>query len=107
MRDGLPQPVNTPELRFDCADERKFDVVEEVKARLQEAGAKFIRHRRRARQHRRTAGGCCAPPTPSPCWWRAARRADEAGLERLMADLKAALAASGVSLPDEAPAGHH
>jgi phosphomannomutase len=41
MRDGLPQPVNTPELRFDCADERKFDVVEEVKARLKTAGAKF------------------------------------------------------------------
>ena len=41
MRDGLPQPVNTPELRFDCADERKFGVVEEVKARLKTAGAKF------------------------------------------------------------------
>ena len=41
MRDGLPQPVNTPELRFDCPDERKFEVVEEVKARLQKAGAKF------------------------------------------------------------------
>ena len=40
MRDGLPQPVNTPELRFDCADERKFGVVEEVKARLKKAGAK-------------------------------------------------------------------
>jgi len=41
MRDGLPQPVNTPELRFDCPDARKFDVVEEVKGRLQKAGAKF------------------------------------------------------------------
>jgi phosphomannomutase len=41
MRDGLPQPVNTPELRFDCPDERKFGVVEEVKARLKTAGAKF------------------------------------------------------------------
>jgi len=33
--------------------------------------------------------------------------ADEAGLQRLMVDLKAALAASGVSLPDDASAGHH
>ena len=40
MRDGLPQLVNTPELRFDCPDARKFKVVEEVKARLQKAGAK-------------------------------------------------------------------
>src|SRR4030095_6295673 len=41
MRAGLPQPVNTPELRFDCPDARKFGVVEEVKARLTKAGAKF------------------------------------------------------------------
>ncbi len=34
MRDGLPQMFNTPEIRFDCAEERKFKVVEEVKARL-------------------------------------------------------------------------
>jgi phosphomannomutase len=33
--------------------------------------------------------------------------ADDAGLERLMADLKAALAACGVELPDDASSGHH
>jgi phosphomannomutase len=34
MRDALPQMFNTPEIRFDCPDERKFTVVDEVKARL-------------------------------------------------------------------------
>jgi len=34
MRDGLPQMYNTPEIRFDCPEERKFDVVKEVKQRL-------------------------------------------------------------------------
>jgi phosphomannomutase len=34
MRDGLPQMFNTPEIRFDCPEERKFKVVDEVKARL-------------------------------------------------------------------------
>ncbi|MCK5445222.1 MAG: phosphomannomutase/phosphoglucomutase, partial [Rhodospirillaceae bacterium] len=34
LRDQLPQMINTPEIRFDCAEERKFQVVEEVKARL-------------------------------------------------------------------------
>ena len=34
MRDALPQMFNTPEIRFDCAEERKFEVVDEVKARL-------------------------------------------------------------------------
>jgi phosphomannomutase len=39
VRQGLPQVVNTPELRFDCADDRKFAVVEEIAARLRAAGA--------------------------------------------------------------------
>ncbi|MBF0094918.1 MAG: phosphomannomutase/phosphoglucomutase, partial [Alphaproteobacteria bacterium] len=32
--DRLPKPVNTPELRFPCPEERKFAVIDEVKARL-------------------------------------------------------------------------
>jgi phosphomannomutase len=39
MRDRLPAVVNTPELRFPCPEERKFKVVDEVKARLKAAGA--------------------------------------------------------------------
>ena len=42
LRDGLPQPVNTPELRFPCSDTRKFDVVEEVKKRVEASGATII-----------------------------------------------------------------
>lgn len=34
MRDAMPTMVNTPELRIDCEDDRKFTVIEEVKARL-------------------------------------------------------------------------
>jgi phosphomannomutase len=37
--DRMPVMVNTPELRFPCADDRKFAVVDEVKARLSKAGA--------------------------------------------------------------------
>ncbi len=36
LRDAMPQLVNTPELRIDCAEERKFRVVEEVRARLRD-----------------------------------------------------------------------
>jgi phosphomannomutase len=39
FRDSLPNVVNTPELRFPCSEERKFKVVEEVRARLEKAGA--------------------------------------------------------------------
>jgi phosphomannomutase len=36
----LPKLVNTPEIRIDCPDQRKFAVVEEVRARLSASGAK-------------------------------------------------------------------
>ncbi len=34
MLDAMPQMINTPELRFDCPEERKFQIVEEVAERL-------------------------------------------------------------------------
>jgi phosphomannomutase len=40
VRDALPHVLNTPELRFDCDDLRKFAVIEEVAGRLKQAGAK-------------------------------------------------------------------
>ncbi len=39
FRDSLPQVVNTPELRFPCSEQRKFAVVDEVRARLEKSGA--------------------------------------------------------------------
>ncbi|HXZ02232.1 MAG TPA: phosphomannomutase/phosphoglucomutase [Stellaceae bacterium] len=39
FRDRLPAVVNTPELRFPCADTRKFAVIAEVRERLTGAGA--------------------------------------------------------------------
>lgn len=39
IRKSLPQPLNTPELRFPCSEERKFEVVEEVRDRLADTDA--------------------------------------------------------------------
>lgn len=39
LRDALPQLVNTPELRFQVDESRKFKIVEEIKARLKIARA--------------------------------------------------------------------
>ena len=39
VRSALPQVLNTPEVRFDCDDNRKFAVIEEVAARLRKDGA--------------------------------------------------------------------
>jgi phosphomannomutase len=99
LRRGLPRVVNTPELRFACAEERKFAVVGEVAERLRQAAAEVndidgVRVR--------TSDG----------WWllRASNTQDvlvaraesttEAGLARLRAQLAAQLGASGVALPD-------
>ena len=101
LHDGLPGVVNTPELRFPCAEERKGPVIEEVRARLAEAGAQVD-----ATDGVRVLG--------EDGWWllRAsntqdvlvarceARDAD--GLARLKVQLAAQLAASGLSLPDDA-----
>jgi phosphomannomutase len=106
MRDGLAQPVNTPELRFDCADERKFGVVEEVKARLLKAGAKFS-DIDGVRVSTKDGWWLLRASNTQPVLVARCEAADEAGLQRLMVDLKAALASSGVSLPNDASAGHH
>jgi phosphomannomutase len=99
LRDALPEFVNTPELRFDCAEERKFGVVDRVKAYVAARGyeASLIDGVRV-----RTADG----------WWllRASNTqaalvarceaSDEAGLVRLKAALGAALEAAGMDAPD-------
>ncbi len=99
VREALPKVVNTPELRFDCDDTRKFQVVEEVAARL-----------RAARAAVNDIDGVRVLTDDG--WWllrasntqavlvaRAEAR-DEAGLERLKAALTHQLEASGLAAPD-------
>ncbi|MBV8190051.1 MAG: phosphomannomutase/phosphoglucomutase [Alphaproteobacteria bacterium] len=106
MRDGLPQPVNTPELRFDCPDERKFAVVDEVKGRLQKQSAQFS-DIDGVRVSTKDGWWLLRASNTQPVLVARCEAADQAGLERLMADLKGALGASGITLPDEPSAGHH
>jgi phosphomannomutase len=99
LRLGLPMVVNTPELRFPCAESRKFAVVGEVGERLRRAAAEIVDI---DGVRVRTADG----------WWllRASNTQDvlvaraesinEGGLARLKAELASQLAASGVALPD-------
>ncbi len=106
MRDGLPQPVNTPELRFDCPDADKFRIVDEVKARLVKAGA-TLSDIDGVRVSTRDGWWLLRASNTQPVLVARCEAADDAGLERLKSDLKGALAACGVDLPDEASAGHH
>ncbi len=107
IRTELPNVVNTPELRFDCPEERKFRVIEEVAARLRETGADVVTI---DGVRVRTADGWWllrASNTQAVLVARAEATSAE-GLERLKQDLTAQLEASDLQAPDfsGANAGH-
>jgi len=95
LRGEMPALVNTPELRFQVDESRKFAVVDEVKQRLSAAGADVDA----------TDG---VRVSTDDGWWllRAsntqdvlvarAESSDQGGLDRLMAQIDAQLAASGL-----------
>jgi phosphomannomutase len=99
VRAALPQVINTPELRFNCEEARKFEVVREVKERLAAEGAKV-----------QDVDGVRVLTEDG--WWllRASNTqavlvarceaSSEAGLERLKAQLVKQLVASGLEAPD-------
>jgi phosphomannomutase len=103
IRGAMPAMVNTPEMRFQVDESRKFAVVDEVLDRLEAEGAEV----------NRTDG---ARVNTADGWWllRAsntqdvlvarAEAKDQAGLDRLMAMIDAQLAASGIVRGEQA--GH-
>jgi phosphomannomutase len=103
LRSAMPEMINTPEMRFQVDESRKFAVIDEVLARLSADGADV----------NNTDGARVNTPDG---WWllRASNTQDvlvaraeassEAGLERLMAQIDAQLAASGLERGEQA--GH-
>ena len=99
IRDSLPAYVNTPEIRFDCAEDRKFKVIDEVRARLEQGTGYRVIDIDGVRVE--TADG----------WWllRASNTqavlvarcesTDDAGLARLKATLAEQLRLSGIEPP--------
>jgi phosphomannomutase len=95
LRDAMPAMINTPEMRFQVDESRKFAVVDEILARLEAEGADV----------NRTDGARVNTPDG---WWllRAsntqdvlvarAEAMDQAGLDRLLAMIDAQLEASGL-----------
>ena len=95
LKSAIPPVLNTPELRFQVDEPRKFAIVEEVRNRLSADGAKV------------DATDGVRVSTPDG-WWllRAsntqdvlvarAEAADQTGLDRLVAQIDDQLAKSGV-----------
>jgi phosphomannomutase len=99
VREALPHVINTPEVRFDCDDRRKFAVIEEVAARLAAEGAKV------------SATDGVRVQTEDGWWLLRASNTQAVlvarceattadGLERLKAALVKQLSASGLAQPD-------
>ena len=103
LRSAMPDVVNTPEMRFQVDESRKFAAIEEVKQRLRGTDAEV----------NDTDG---VRVTTRDGWWllRASNTQDvlvaraesdsEAGLERLLAQIDEQLAASGLERGPQA--GH-
>jgi phosphomannomutase len=107
VREALPRVVNTPELRFDCPDERKFAVIEEVAARLKASGAE-LSDIDGVRVQTHDGWWLLRASNTQAVLVARAEAASEAGLERLKEVLVDQLAASGLEAPDfsGANAGH-
>ena len=91
--------MNTPELRFDCPEDRKFKIVEEVKARLKQAGAK-VNDIDGVRVNTPDGWWLLRASNTQAVLVARAESGTEEGLTRLNTELAAQLAASGVALPD-------
>ncbi len=107
VRAALPQVINTPELRFDCAEDRKFVVVREVKDRLAAEGAK-VQDVDGVRVLTDDGWWLLRASNPQAVLVARCEATSEAGLERLKQSLSRQLQASGLAAPDfsGANAGH-
>jgi len=99
VRGALPEVINTPELRFDCDEARKFAVIEEVAARLRAEGA-TVSEIDGVRVLTKDGWWLLRASNTQAVLVARAEATSEAGLERLKADLVRHLEASGLSAPD-------
>ncbi len=95
----MPKAINTPELRFDCPDERKFTVIDEVKARLQADGAD-VNDVDGVRVSQDGGWWLLRASNTQPVLVARCEAPSEDALRSLRASLSAQLEASGLSLPE-------
>lgn len=100
LLDAMPKTVSTPEIRFDCADDRKFQVVEEVRARLTGEAGIEVHGMDGVRVQSADGWWLLRASNTQPVLVARCEAADQAGLTRLKAVLAGHLAQSAVTAPD-------
>ncbi|SCA55213.1 Phosphomannomutase [Candidatus Terasakiella magnetica] len=100
MLDAMPKMVNTPEIRFDCPEERKFDVADEVKERLNGASDVQVIDVDGVRVVSDDGWWLLRASNTQPVLVARCEAKDEAGLAKLKAELVKQLETSGIDAPD-------
>ena len=98
LLDALPVMVNTPELRFDCDDVRKFAVVGEVRDRLLSNGTE-VNDIDGVRVSTDDGWWLLRPSNTQAALVARCEARDEAGLARLKEEMAAQLRLSGIEPP--------
>jgi phosphomannomutase len=96
MRDAMPQVVNTPELRIDCPDERKFIVIDEVRARLRDADGVAVQDVDGVLVSSKEGWWLLRASNTQPVLVGRCEAADAAGLERQIVAMSLQLRQSGI-----------
>lgn len=100
MRDDLPEMINTPEIRFPCAEERKFAVIDEVQGRLKVVSGITVNNIDGVRVQSAEGWWLLRASNTQAVLVARCESSDEEGLARLKAALTHQLEQSGVDVPD-------
>lgn len=103
LKDAMPAMINTPEMRFQVDESRKFKVIDEVLARLRTDGAE-VNDIDGARVNTEDGWWLLRASNTQDVLVARAEAKDEAGLERLLGQIDAQLALSGLERGPQA--GH-
>ncbi|MBT7944175.1 MAG: phosphomannomutase, partial [Alphaproteobacteria bacterium] len=98
--DRLPVMMNTPELRFDCAEDRKFVVIDEVRARLRDMDGVTVNDIDGVRVDTPDGWWLLRASNTQAVLVARCESATPEGLERLKDQLRAQLVESGITPPD-------
>ncbi|MDA0239835.1 MAG: phosphomannomutase/phosphoglucomutase [Proteobacteria bacterium] len=100
MREAMPHMINTPELRFDCPEERKFEAVKEVKERLGSVSGIQVNDIDGVRVNTDDGWWLLRASNTQAVLVARCESSSQAGMGRLKAMLVEQLKASGVEPPD-------
>ena len=97
LRDKLPQMINTPEMRIECAEDKKFQIVKDIKIRLEANNAR-INDIDGVRVANDDGWWLVRASNTQPALVARCEASTETGLKKLMNDLNAQLKISGLEM---------